>query len=233
MEESAKCQRAIIFFLWKEGAKSAEIVRRLEAVFGSAADSQATVYRWVNRFRDGRESLEDDPRSGCPATSVYDATVRLVEDIVLEDRHVTYQEIEDRLGIAAPQVHKILHDRLQLNKVAARWVPCLLGPEQKRNRIDACQELLRLEQSYGEDFWNRLITVDETWLPFYNPKTKAQSMEWRRRGEPPPIKAKIVPGAGKVMITVFWDIEGIILVDYLPKGDTITAKSYSDLLKDH
>jgi histone-lysine N-methyltransferase SETMAR len=33
------------------------------------------------------------------------------------------------------------------------------------------------------------------------------------------------------MITVFWDCEGIILIDYLPQGRTINADYYSDLLK--
>lgn len=33
------------------------------------------------------------------------------------------------------------------------------------------------------------------------------------------------------MVTVFWDCDGIILIDYLPQGATINAQYYSDLLK--
>ena len=32
------------------------------------------------------------------------------------------------------------------------------------------------------------------------------------------------------MITAFWDCEGIIFIDYLPKGTTINAEYYSNLL---
>jgi hypothetical protein len=36
--------------------------------------------------------------------------------------------------------------------------------------------------------------------------------------------------AGKVMASVFWDAEGILFIDYLEKGKTITGEYYSNLL---
>jgi ABC-type ATPase with predicted acetyltransferase domain len=33
-----------------------------------------------------------------------------------------------------------------------------------------------------------------------------------------------------VMASVFWDAEGILFIDYLKKGKTITGKYYSNLL---
>ena len=33
------------------------------------------------------------------------------------------------------------------------------------------------------------------------------------------------------MTSVFWDAQGVLLLDYLPKGHTITGEYYSDLLK--
>jgi hypothetical protein len=40
----------------------------------------------------------------------------------------------------------------------------------------------------------------------------------------------LVPSAGKVMASVFWDAEGILFIDYLEKGRTITGEYYSSLL---
>jgi hypothetical protein len=45
-----------------------------------------------------------------------------------------------------------------------------------------------------------------------------------------PKKAKTVHSAGKVMATVCWDSQWIILINYLEKGKTITGASYSPLL---
>jgi histone-lysine N-methyltransferase SETMAR len=36
--------------------------------------------------------------------------------------------------------------------------------------------------------------------------------------------------AGKVLASIFWDRDGILLIDYLPKGETINVKYYSSLL---
>jgi len=36
--------------------------------------------------------------------------------------------------------------------------------------------------------------------------------------------------AGKVLASIFWDQNGILLIDYLPKGQTINAECYSSLL---
>ena len=38
---------------------------------------------------------------------------------------------------------------------------------------------------------------------------------WIGPGESAPKKAKTVPSAGKVMDTIFWDSQGILLIDYL------------------
>jgi hypothetical protein len=36
--------------------------------------------------------------------------------------------------------------------------------------------------------------------------------------------------AGKVLASIFWDQHSIILIDYLPKGQTINAEYYLSLL---
>jgi len=32
--------------------------------------------------------------------------------------------------------------------------------------------------------------------------------------------------AGKILASIFWDQDGILLIDYLPKGQTIEAEYY-------
>ncbi|GBP28527.1 Histone-lysine N-methyltransferase SETMAR [Eumeta japonica] len=62
------------------------------------------------------------------------------------------------------------------------------------------------------------------------PETKEQSKQWVSRGERGPKKAKQSLSANKVMATVFWDARGVIHIDYLEKGKTITVEYYSKLL---
>jgi len=72
--------------------------------------------------------------------------------------------------------------------------------------------------------------MDETWLYHYDPETKQQSMEWRHSSSPHPKKFQMQKSAGKVLASIFWDQDGILLIDYLPKGQTTNAKYYSSLL---
>jgi len=44
-------------------------------------------------------------------------------------------------------------------------------------------------------------------------------------------KFKATLFAGKVMATVFWDAEGVILVDIIPCGQTINSDLYIQTLK--
>ena len=60
----------------------------------------------------------------------------------------------------------------------------------------------------------------------HRPKTKKQSKQWRSGSK----KVKTVPSASKIMATIFWDVHGIIFIDYLEKGRTITGEYCASLL---
>ena len=55
------------------------------------------------------------------------------------------------------------------------------------------------------------------------------SHQWVGPGSPRPKKFKTQPSAGKVMATVFWDAQGIIMLDFLAKKSTITGAYYANL----
>jgi len=71
--------------------------------------------------------------------------------------------------------------------------------------------------------------MDETCLYHYDSETKQQSTEWRHSGSPSPNKFRVQKSAGKVLASIFWDQDGI-LIDSLPKGQIINAENYSSLL---
>ena len=47
---------------------------------------------------------------------------------------------------------------------------------------------------------------------------------------PAPQKFRVQKSVGKVLASIFWDQDGILLTDYLPHGQTINAEYYSSLL---
>ena len=50
-------QRGVIRFLLAESVKSCEILSRMQRQYGPSCMSRANFYKWVQAFKDGRESI--------------------------------------------------------------------------------------------------------------------------------------------------------------------------------
>ena len=72
--------------------------------------------------------------------------------------------------------------------------------------------------------------MNETWIHDFTPESTRASGEWRGEGESRLKRPKTQQSAGKVMASVFWDMHGILLIDFLPKGQTINSEYYIALL---
>ena len=89
-----------------------------------------------------------------------------------------------------------------MRKLTACWVPKSLSDEQMATRASVCSTLLKRFRS-KDDFLSRPVTVNETWVHFYEQKNKAGSRQWVGSGYPRPKKFKAQPSIGKVIATVF------------------------------
>jgi hypothetical protein len=72
--------------------------------------------------------------------------------------------------------------------------------------------------------------MDENWLYHYDSDTKQQLVKWWHSGSPCPKNFRVQKSAEKILAPVFWDQDDILLIDYLPKGQTINTEYYSFLL---
>ena len=147
-----------------------------------------------------------------------------VRDLVYSDRRIQVEEIAQALGISHGSVSTILHDRLGMRKLTARWVPKSFSDEQMATRASVCSALLKRFRS-KDDFLLRLVTVDETWVHHYEPESKAQSRQWIGPGSPRPKKFK-TQGDGHSIL----GRKSVIMLDFLPKRSTITGVYYANLL---
>ena len=224
--------RSVIKYLHLKGYTARHIHDEMKSVYGDDSPSYDTVVRWKRNFQTGHMSLTDEPRSGRPSLTDDMDTIKKVEALVQEDRRVTLQTIMHETDLSYGSAWNIIHNQLHMSKVSARWVPHLLTPLQKQTRRDLSQQALDLLQQDEEDFFRRLVTMDECWVYvyLYDPETKEMSKQWKHATSPPPKKAKVQKSGGKVMVSVFWDCRGVILTDYLAKGQTITGAYYCNLL---
>ena len=115
----------------------------------------------VGEFKRGRISFEDEARSGRPLDATDEEMCKKVRDLVNSDRRIQAEEKAQALGISHGSVLTILHDRLGMRKLTARWVPKSLSDEQMATRASVFSALLKRFRS-NYDFLLRLVTVDET-----------------------------------------------------------------------
>lgn len=227
-------QRAVIEFLVAEGETPANIHKRLHAVYKDETLDYSNVWRWSQRLMEnspelGNASIRDLPRVGRPSTSLNPVNKTKADALIRGDRRITIDELASELGLSHGSACNIVAS-LGFSKVCARWVPRLLTDEHKAERVTCCIELRELSES-DNTFFDRVITGDETWVHHYEPESKRRSMQWRHSTSPRPKKFKSQKSAGKIMATVFWDAQGLILVDFLPKGETINSEAYIETLQ--
>src|ERR1700704_6938374 len=135
MELTRENFRAIIYHNFRRGLSRQECIDELKSLYGNEAPSLSTVKNWYNDFNRGRRSLQDEFREGRPKTAVLAKNIDAVRELIMEDRHVTYLEIEASLGISATSIHSILHEHLAVKKICSRWIPHNLTISQKKARV--------------------------------------------------------------------------------------------------
>lgn len=191
--------RAVIKFLTRQGKSVATIMNEMSLVYGDSCPRKTIVYKWHSLFKQGRESLEDDPRPGRSIDVTTPALIQKVEKIVLENARLKKKQLAEMVGVSDTTIFKILHDHLGMSKVSARWVPRMLTPPQKQQRVECSRAFLNLCNEDTDGVLSRIVTGDETWVHHYEPESKQDSMQWHKKGTAPP---------KKFSVTISWETHG-------------------------
>lgn len=192
--------RSVMLYNFQRGLSAVACHNEMRSTIGDECPSQATIFRWFSKFKSGHLDLEDDPREGRPKTATDERNVAAVQALINEDSSVTYEMIEETLGLDAMSISRIVHDHLRLSKKSARWVPHNLSNEQKERRVAFARQFLTDFENGKSGKYNLLVTGDETWIYFYDPLLKSQSAQWSAVGAPPPTKVRRQRSAEKLWL---------------------------------
>jgi len=124
--------------------------------FGNDTLKKTAVYEWHERFKNGRESVEDDERSGRPSTSKTDENINKVREMLINNRKLTIRELAEDLNIAYGSIQDIIVNGLGLRRIAAKLVPKELNFMQKRDRVVIAKDMIskaNIHQTHH--YWRR------------------------------------------------------------------------------
>ena len=209
------------------GFTATEIHRELTTAYGHDTVSFSTVAHWIRRFASGRDSFEDDPRSGRPVTIVTPKNITAVEQLVNDDPHISIDYIASMLGISYGSVDTILRHHLRLRKISSRWVPHSLTAAQRQKRVDICTENLRKLED-GTWRLSDIVTGDETWIYHRRIKSKEESKAWISMGGSPATEVRRQQFERKTMFVIFFMTNGPLLIHEIPPKTSINAVYYRD-----
>ncbi|GBM57467.1 Putative uncharacterized protein FLJ37770 [Araneus ventricosus] len=110
-------QRVNIKFCFKLGKTATETHELLVKVYGVEAVRKKCVFEWFKLFRDGKEYVEDEPRSDQPPTSTTPDNIERVRRMLANDRRLSLRMIGEELKIsldsARPAYEGVLKRLLQ------------------------------------------------------------------------------------------------------------------------
>ena len=115
--------------------------------------------------------MNDEERSGMPSI-ITDDLVELVRERIMENPRFTITELSSHYPqILRSLLHKIVTEHLLFRKLCARWVPKQLTPEHTAKCMESA--LIFLQRCHDDDeFLDRIIKDDETWVARITPETK-------------------------------------------------------------
>jgi len=200
--------------------KAVEAQRTLTEAYGDYAPSISTCEYWFRRFKSGDFDTEDKERPGQPKKFEDEELEALLD----EDPCQTLQELSESLGVDLSTVGKRLKAMGMIQK-QGNWVPYQLKPRDVERRFCMCEQLLQRHKR--KSFLHRIITGDEKWIHYDNPKRKKS---WGPPGHASTSTAKPNIHGAKLMLCIWWDQKGVVYYELLKPNETITGERYQQQL---
>ena len=102
----------LLWQLFKIGKTATETYQLLQQTYGEVSMGRAQVFDWFRLFKEGRTSVESDPRSGRRSTSRNEELIAKDRTIVRNNERLTVREIAEDCGISVGSCDAILTGKM-------------------------------------------------------------------------------------------------------------------------
>lgn len=143
---------------WSIGLGDKQIYEDIFKTLGDQCYSYANGKHWIARFYVDR------------------VNIGAVGNMISSDHRSGLKWTSKAFNISCERIDFIVYIDLNRRQISAKWIHKYLNIVHKLAKIDVSRTILaRFEK--GADYLNHVVTMGETWVPFYDSETKQQSME--------------------------------------------------------
>ena len=108
----------------------------VKTAFEESTISRTQGQLWYNRFKEGREDMNNKARPDRPTTSTNVENIETVKKMILDNRRITIREVADNVGISFGSCQTIFTDVLGTKR--AKIVFKLITSDQKQCSLRRC-----------------------------------------------------------------------------------------------
>ena len=200
---------SVIKFIKAQSIALIEIHRQLCQIYVPNVMSKQMVSRWWRQFTAGRQYVHEE--CGGRPSIIMDNLVELVWECIMENHRFAIMELSSHFPLLVSQK---CHGAPVVQKIV-----CHVGT--------TASDIRTQSKDNGNEFLDWIGTGDAHNIP----QIKLQSIHWHHSGSSCKTKFKQTLSAWKVMYTVFWDRWGILLIDFLTRGEMVNAECYCKTLQ--
>lgn len=218
-------QRYAIAFMHRGGMPANKIQEKLTETYGSAAYKIGSVTYWIRQIKLGRINLHEElPREKPIDEGITNAVKRMIE----QNPFLSARQIAKVLGISPNTVIDRLVNYLEYRNYHTRWVPHHLSIDQKQIRVECAKSMLTILRNEKRTHFSNVITGDESWFLF----EYCQSSQWVLSKEDLIEKTRKTNMEKKIMLTIFFNGSGPVVVNFLPPKLKFNGQYFIDILEE-
>ena len=213
--------RTCLLYEWLKNPVAAAVFRNVNAVLGEGTVSHSTATEWCKRFSDGDYNFTDKDRSCRPQLNI-DTTLRRS---LSREPGQSLRTLATQVGTCPTTVKHHLKNLGYTAKYGQK-IPHDLTNDQLEMRVSIATSLI--SRSRTTTWFRYIVTGDEKWCLYVNHTHKRQ---WLPEGENPVAETSTLLHEKKILISVFWDRNGVVHWETLPDNSTVTANIYCEQLE--
>ena len=209
----------VIILKHGEGWNAVQIHSYLIEVFQDKAPAYSTVTKKL-RMMHFNQPIDDQKNSEDIRT--YSQNINKVKCCIENHPNSSIRDITEMTEVPATSIYRYLTQYLNYINCNLRWIPHQLTTELKQIRIETSKQLLATIEKAEKNNFHFFLTGDESWFSYnFEPTT-----QWIKKGMKPDKRVRKSLNCQKVMITIFWNIDQIHVLDCLTTQQRMNSQYF-------